>query len=263
MHVLLTNDDGIHATGLHVLEAAARSVFDRVTVVAPAGEMSGVSHSLSLHRPLRFHDHGEERYSVDGTPVDCVFAALSHVMAGNPPDLVLSGVNHGPNVGFDVLYSGTVAGAREAVVQGVPGVALSLTGRQPGRFTQVARALRQVVAWLRAHQPPAGVVWNINLPAVDVATSPSGDYAPRPMLATRLGRRTYGNEIVSRKDPRGRPYYWIGGANPVSEPIDGTDCEMVARGHISITPLQLDTTDLGQLESLTRRVAATPTQEPT
>ncbi|MFO0751368.1 MAG: 5'/3'-nucleotidase SurE [Myxococcota bacterium] len=253
MRVLVTNDDGVHAPGMAMLADAAREVFSDVTVVAPLTEQSGVSQALSLHRPLRLEDHGDDRWSVDGTPVDAVFVALAHVMKGRRPDLVLSGLNHGPNVGYDIYYSGTVGAAREGLIHGVPSAAFSLSSRAPFDFVAVRPILVEVLRRLREHGLPAETMLNVNVPRVQPDAPPGwlGLHGVRGLVTTTLGRRYYGNEVVHREDPRGRPYFWIGGAWPRMEHIDGTDCEAVRHGWVSVTPLGLDATHRPGLEHLT------------
>lgn len=252
MRVLVTNDDGIHAQGIAVLAECAAAVFDEVVVVAPEAEQSGVSQALSLHRPLRLQSHGEERYSVDGTPVDAVFIALAHVLRDRRPDLVLSGINHGPNVGYDVYYSGTVGAAREALIHGIPAVALSLSARPPFPFDALRPAVIDVLERIARAGLQSDALLNVNLPPVREGAPPGwlGLAGVKGLRTTVLGRRYYGNEIVYREDPRGRPYFWIGGAWPRIDHVDGTDCEAVRQGWISVTPLGLDATDAGVLGAL-------------
>jgi 5'-nucleotidase len=252
MRVLITNDDGIHSRGIAVLTECAREVFEEVVCVAPATEQSGVSQALSLHRPLRLEEHGDDRYSVDGTPVDSVFVALGHVLKSRRPDLVLSGINHGPNVGYDVYYSGTVGAAREGLIHGIPAVALSLSSRPPYPLDAIRPAVIEILKRVKHFGLPAETLLNVNFP------SPREDAAPgwlgipgcRGLRATTLGKRYYGNEVVFREDPRGRAYFWIGGAWPRIEEVEGTDCEAVRQGWVSMTPLGLDTTHHPTLEAL-------------
>jgi len=246
MRVLITNDDGIAAEGIHVLAAAAREVFEEVVVVAPDSEQSGIAQAISLHRPLRLTEHGEGRYAVSGTPVDAVYVALGHLLKETPPDLVLSGLNHGPNLGLDVYYSGTVGAAREALIHGFPSVALSVSGRDPFPFEALAPAVREVLRRVRAHGVPERALLNVNFPAPDPARWPAATWGGVPGLrglrVTDLGRRYYGNEVILREDPRGRPYFWIGGGPPRLDERPGTDCDVVHDGFVSLTPLGLDAT---------------------
>ena len=258
MRVLLTNDDGIHAEGLETLADCAREVFEDVWVVAPTSEQSGVSQAISLHRPLRLEQHGPQRFAIDGTPVDCVFVALGHVLSDQRPDLVLSGINHGPNVGYDVYYSGTVGGAREALIHGIPSAALSFSARRPQPFPLLRPAVLEVLRRIKAHGVPAGHLLNVNFPAPD----PDADFSffgvpgLRGVLPTTLGRRYYGNEVVFREDPRGRPYFWIGGAFPRIDHLEGTDCEAVRQGYIAMSALGLDASGATSDPTLGRLVGA-------
>lgn len=270
MRVLLTNDDGIHARGLAVLAECAREVFEEVVTVAPDNEQSGVSQALSLHRPLRLQTYENERYSVDGTPVDSVFVALAHVLKERRPDLVLSGINHGPNVGYDIYYSGTVGAAREALIHGIPSVAFSLSARPPFPFDAIAPAVVDILRRVREMKLTSHTLLNVNIPPARDNGEPGwlGIKGIRGLKTTVLGKRYYGNEVVHREDPRGRAYFWIGGAWPRIDNIDGTDCEAVRQGWVSVTPLGLDTTDHGLMASVephftTEARALTPEPTPT
>src|SRR6266540_6380318 len=199
VRVLLSNDDGIHAPGLEALAAAFEG--DEVWVVAPDREQSASSHAISLHRPLRMHELMPRWYSVDGTPTDAVYMGLNHVLREARPDVVVSGVNHGPNLGNDVLYSGTVAAAMEAALLGVHAIAVSLASAPPHDFEPAARFATALARRIVQSAPPAPLLLNVNVPPGPV----------RGYRFTRLGRRTYGSEVVEKVDPRGRKYYWIGG----------------------------------------------------
>lgn len=229
MRILLSNDDGVHAPGLRALAAAFPD--DEVWVVAPDREQSASSHSISLHRPLRLHEVGPRRFSVDGTPTDAVYMGLNHVMGGRRPDLVISGINHGPNLGNDVLYSGTVAAAREGALLGVNAIAVSLASGPPFAFDHAAAFAAALARRLAADPAPATLL-NVNIP-------------PGPVKGyrfARLGRRTYGQEVVEKVDPRGRRYYWIG-SEASYEDVPNSDCSTVFEdGLVSVTPLHLDTT---------------------
>jgi len=254
--VLITNDDGIFSPGLDVLERCAREVFDEVTVVAPATEKSAVGQGITLHDPLRCRKFESKRWSVDGTPVDCVLVALGHLMAEHgPPDLVLSGVNRGPNLSYDVFYSGTVAGAREGQIKGIPGVAMSLATYKRFEFDLLAPAVTQVLAEVAEQKLDPGLLLNVNFPAPDRDATHSWAGVPglRGVRLTKLGHRSYRDEIIVRDDPRGRPYVWIGGSFPKLDRDPGTDCEAILDGYVSITPLQLDTTDGAAMQQLQAR----------
>ncbi len=240
VRVLLSNDDGVHAAGLKALAAAFES--DEVWVCAPDREQSASSHAISLHRPLRLHEVAPRWYCVDGTPTDAVYVGLNLVLKGRWPDVVVSGVNHGPNLGNDVHYSGTVAAAMEGALLGVPAVAVSLAHPPPHDFAVAARFAADLARALVASRPAAPVLLNVNVPPGPV----------RGWRPVRLGRRTYGNEVVEKTDPRGRKYYWIGGeGGATNEDIPGSDCNCVLReGLVSVTPLDLDATHDGALGAL-------------
>lgn len=230
MRILLTNDDGYTAPGLRALFEDL-STFAEVTVVAPSLEQSAKSHAITLHTPMRIHEHGPRWFHVDGTPSDCAFIGVNHILRDTPPDLVCSGINHGPNVGSDVLYSGTVAAAMEGALNGRRAVAFSLAkGRD---FPAAARLAARIIRALAERPLNAGIVLNVNFP------EKIGD----ALAITRLGRRSYGSSVVERLDPRGKPYVWIGGFEATYERAADTDCEAVfVEGKTSITPLTLDCT---------------------
>ncbi len=240
MRVLLSNDDGVHAAGIRALAGAFDG--DEVWVVAPDREQSASSHAISLHRPLRLAEVAPRWYAVDGTPTDAVYMGLNLVLKDARPDVVVSGVNHGPNLGNDVHYSGTVAAAMEGALLGVHAIAVSLASGPPHDFQHAARfaaaLARQIVA--RARERPLLV--NVNVPPGPV----------RGYRLCRLGRRTYGSEVVVKTDPRGRKYYWIGGEGAVrNEDIAGSDCNCVTGERlVSVTPLHLDSTDDAVLAEL-------------
>jgi 5'-nucleotidase len=226
--ILVTNDDGILAPGLRALAAAARQLGDAL-VVAPDREMSAVSHAITLHRPLRVLAT-TEGYALSGTPVDCAYMGIHHI-AKRRPDLVVSGVNLGPNLGSDVLYSGTVAAAREGTIQGLPAIAFSLAGRDPAPFAQLGPLLTTVMQAVLENGLPPGITLNVNIPK-----SPA---EPAQFRATHLGRRAYSAEVVRRLDPRGQEYLWIGGGLPELEDTPGTDTSAVREGVVSLTPIPL------------------------
>ena len=229
MRLLLSNDDGVDAPGLAALAAAFPE--DEVWIVAPDREQSASSHSISLHRPLRVVELSPCRFSVDGTPTDAVYMGLNLVLKGRRPDLVISGVNHGPNLGTDVLYSGTVAAAMEGAILGCHAIAASLASPGPHVFDHAVRFVAALARRVQRTSSSAPLLLNVNIPSGPV----------KGYRFTRLGRRTYGNEVIENKDPRGRPYYWIGGEGAVNEDIPHSDCNCVVQdGLVSVTPLRLD-----------------------
>ena len=241
--ILVSNDDGHSAEGIRALVAALEELAE-VVVVAPAWEQSAASHAISIHRPLRLREVRARWYAVDGTPTDCSWLAIHHVLRGRRPVLMASGINHGPNLADDVTYSGTVAAAMEASIFGVPAVAFSLAGRGGFDFAPAARFARSLVAAALARPLPPRLLLNVNVPA---GVEPAG-YA-----VTRLGKYSYGSDVVEKTDPRGRKYYWIGGNEYQHEDIPGSDCNVVLRERrVSVTPLMLDLTDDTMLRELQR-----------
>lgn len=254
MRILLTNDDGIHARGLEVLEAIARQLSDDIWICAPSEEQSGAGHSLTLTRPVRLRRHDERRFSVTGTPTDSVTMALRKVMPG-PPDLILSGVNRGANQGDDVTYSGTVSAAMEGALAGHRAVALSQVYSREGAGDNVSFASAE--AWganvLRPllDMPFAPrTLLNVNFPAV------AAD-AVKGIRVVRQGFHDYGRgKLVEAVDPRGYPYFWFGLEPMEHTPGHETDLEITYDGYISVTPLHVDLTHYPSLASLADRYAA-------
>jgi 5'-nucleotidase len=231
--ILLTNDDGIQSNGLIKLEEALREVGD-VFVVAPASEMSGASHSLTLARPLRIRQIDERHWTVDGTPTDCVTLALNKILPpDNLPDICTSGINHGGNLGDDATYSGTVAGALEATILGVPGVAFSLVTRERFDFREAAQFAVLAVRKVLAEGLPEGTLLNINIPAKEI----------KGVKVTRQGIKNARPVITEHIDPRGKPYFWIGEEYFNNSAAVGTDYNAIDQGYISVTPLKSDMTD--------------------
>ena len=245
MLVLCTNDDGIRARGLACLERAARP-FATVFVVAPDREQSATSHSLTLHHPLRPVQLAEGRWQVDGTPTDCVMLAIEQLMPTRP-DFVLSGINHGPNMGEDVLYSGTVAAAMEGLSLGVPSIAVSFAGRETlGAKESLLEEMVEPLSALLTHITslpafPKHTLFNVNVPGVPASQI-------KGVRLTKLGRRTFSDSIAKMKDPWGRPIYWIGGGSVSWAAEEGTDVNAVQEGYISVTPLHLDVTFQARLD---------------
>jgi 5'-nucleotidase len=242
MRILCTNDDGIHAYGLKIVEEIARELSDDVWVVAPELDQSGVSHSLSLNDPLRLREVGPRHFAVRGTPTDCVIMGARHILADKWPDLVLSGVNRGRNVAEDVIYSGTIAGAMEGVILGIPSFALSqefgVDSRRNPHWETGRRLAPGIIRKVLAAGIPPETVMNINFPncaAEDV----------KGVTVARQGKRNQGFlRIDERHDGRGNPYYWIGfeRAAVIEPPGEGTDLAALAINHVAVTPLRLDMT---------------------
>ncbi len=238
--ILVTNDDGVRSEGIHAL-AAALQPFGEVTVVAPLLEASAIGHALTLRRPLRFERVRDRVYEVDGTPTDCVNIGISQVYQGAMPDLVVSGINKGHNLGDDVTYSGTVAGAMEAALLGLPSIAVSLARtRGAYDFTHAAEAAARVAAFVLRDGLPARTFLNINVPAG----------APKGLRITVQARRNHVTIVDERADPRGNPYYWIEEGENEWEPHDRSDYQAVRDGYVSVTPLQPDLTDHSALATL-------------
>src|SRR5687767_11991851 len=235
MLILCTNDDGYLAPGLMVLAGAARTLGE-VHVVAPDREQSATSHSLTMHFPLRARAVREGLHHVDGTPTDCVALAVGALL-GRRPDLVLSGINHGPNMGEDVLYSGTVAGAMEATILGIPAIAVSYAGRDATHMASHQPLLEALLPQLvRPGDFPRETLLNVNLPPI-----PASEV--RGVQVTRLARRVYIDSLTRAVDPNGRPYFWIGGGEVEWSAPEGTDFHAINTGHVSVTPLHLDLTN--------------------
>lgn len=242
MHILISNDDGILAPGLEYLAEACRTVA-QVTVVAPDREQSGTSHSLTMHRPLRAAQRPDGAYQVDGTPTDCVLLALGELLPEHP-DFVFSGINHGPNMGEDVLYSGTVAAAMEGVTLGVPGVAISLAGSNPDQLETYRPLLASLVEQITAVEVfPQNTILNINLPDLP------GDQV-KGIKVTTLGSRYFSESLTRMKDPWGRDIYWIGGGTITWTGGEDSDHRAVAEGFISLTPLHMDLTNYSLIETV-------------
>jgi 5'-nucleotidase len=229
--ILITNDDGILSPHLRELADALESLAE-VIVVAPERQRSAASHAITLHKPLRLHEVAPRRFALSGTPVDCVYLGVLK-LAQRAPALVLSGINDGYNLGSDVFYSGTVAGAVEGALRGSVGIAISMSPRATD-VAGVVRFARALCAKALAQPLAPGDVLNVNAPG-----APGGD---AEVAWTVLGKRRYHDDVAERSDPRGRPYYWIGGGVSGHDEIGGSDCEAVARGAISVTPLNLDLT---------------------
>ena len=255
MRILITNDDGAGAHGLSTLHRIAKALTDDVWIVAPEMNQSGASHALTLQVPLRYREVGERAYAVRGTPADCVIMGVRHVLKDNPPDLILSGVNHGANLAEDVTYSGTIAGAMEGTMLGIRSIAMSLTiGFDPGGKEHWQTPLEhgpQLVSKLLEADWIPGMLMNVNFP--DVAASDVNGIA-----ITYQGRRDQGGlHLEQRNDTWGQPYFWVGFSHRRSDPPTGSDLRAIADGQISVTPLSMNMT----LESTRANLAGVFGQE--
>ena len=239
MRILVTNDDGIFSEGLKLLAEALMEIGE-VVVVAPDREQSASSHSLTLNRPLRIQKVREHWFAIDGTPTDCVNLAVQGLLKEAPPDLVVSGINFGLNMGDDVTYSGTVSATFEASLHGLPGLAFSQEIQEGFSFETAAGLARDLVSALTdggSQRLPGDLLLNVNLPAG----------TPKGLRWSRLGKRHYQQTVVEKTDPKGRKYYWIAGT-PQWEREDGTDHDALVSGYVTVTPLHLDLTDYPALE---------------
>nr|WP_206378262.1 5'/3'-nucleotidase SurE [Sneathiella limimaris] len=247
----MSNDDGFDAPGMEVLKRIANALSDDVIIVAPAKEQSGASRSLTLHDPIRIIKHSETEYAVEGTPTDCVMMALNHIFKDNPPDLILSGVNRGGNLGEDVLYSGTVAAASEGTLLGVRSIALSQCIMDADEIyweTAETKAV-EIINKLLGFEWGDGTLMNINFPPVP-ADQVTG------VAVTRQGKRDLSNLLIdARVDARGREYFWLGYRPSVGTPGEGDDLHAVARGEVSVTPLNLNLTADPLLDKLKQTLA--------
>jgi 5'-nucleotidase len=236
-YILLTNDDGIEAPGLRALLHALKSL-GRITVFAPDHNWSAAGHTKTMHKPLRVIPYtledGVEAYTTTGAPSDCVALALLGILS-QEPDLVVSGINQGANLGHDLTYSGTVAAAMEAVICSLPAVSVSLDSYDSHEFAFAAQVTARVVRQVRERGLPPGTFLNVNVPS-------GPEQEIQGLAITRLGRRVYRDVLVKRHDPRGHPYYWIGGDPPSGHQDKGTDIWAVAHNYVSITPIHLDMT---------------------
>ncbi|MDN3609036.1 5'/3'-nucleotidase SurE [Vibrio ostreicida] len=232
MRILLSNDDGVHAQGIQAL-ADALSDIAEIIIVAPDRNRSGASNSLTLEQPLRVTELSQNRYSVQGTPTDCVHFALNELMKGNLPDLVLTGINHGANLGDDVLYSGTVAAAMEGHFLGVQAIAFSLVGNV--HFQTAGHIARKIVEQHMTAPIPTNRLLNVNIPDVRVDEVEG-------LCVTRLGARHHSEAMIKQQDPRGHDIYWLGPPGKEQDAGEGTDFYAIEQGFVSLTPLQVDLT---------------------
>lgn len=243
--ILVSNDDGIGAPGIRALTRALKQLSGvRIVTVAPDREQSAASHALTLHRPLRVKKTGVGLYSVDGTPTDAVTLGV-HTVLRHKPDLVVSGINRGANLGEDVHYSGTVAAAMEGAIMGIPSIAVSVVGKAGTKyvFEPAAQFVKSLAAKVLKEGLPKGVVLNVNVPSLKASQI-------RGYRFTSLGKHNYGDVIVEKIDPRGVPYYWIGGNPDQFEDHPGSDCEAYLEGVISVTPIHVDLTHRPSLKKM-------------
>lgn len=251
MRILISNDDGIESRGILAL-ADALEALGEVTVVAPHRERSTAGHSLTLHKPLRIFEVAPRRFAATGTPADCIYLGLREVLKGKP-DIIISGINSGANLGTDVHYSGTVAAAREGALMNIPSYAFSLVDHPMGiskmpreklKFDVGARVALEVVKLTQGLKFPKHTLFNVNIPNLDWEEI-------RGVTLARQGIRHYANEVIRRQDPRGRDYFWIGGAYEGFEPDDKSDCHALKEGKVAIVPLSIDATHQDFYQSLT------------
>lgn len=236
---LVSNDDGIWAPGLKTLCEVAED-FGEVTVVAPHIERSGASHMISIHYPLRVESIDDKKFAVEGSPADCVKVGLKKLLKVQP-DIVLSGINRGPNLGQDTMYSGTVGAAMEAALHGIGAIAFSTHGKRPLQYDTAGRVARYLLEKQGLFNGFSGVL-NVNVPSI-----PFNEI--KGMRFTKLGKRIYGDDIIENTDPRGKPYYWIGGDTDLNSSTVDTDCELVEQGFVTLTVLKPSFYDqLGQQE---------------
>lgn len=239
--ILISNDDGVHSEGIRHLKDAM-STIGRVVVVAPDRQQSATSHSLTLHRPLRLFEVKDNVYAVDGTPTDAVTMALKFILKERPA-LVVSGINDGANLGDDLHYSGTVAAALEGSLLGVPSIAFSLVGRENLQFETAAYYAAQIARTALKENLRVGTVLNVNIPNLPLADI-------KGISWTVQGKRNYGDIVIENRDPRGRPYYWIGGNEWEFQDIPGSDCNAIRENCVSVTPIKTYMTDSVALDAL-------------
>jgi 5'-nucleotidase len=243
--ILLTNDDGVHSKGLLVLREYL-SKHHNVYVMAPEKERTCVGHAITLHKPLRLKEISDRVFSSNGTPADCILLGLK-ILLPEKPDFIVSGINQGPNMGQDVNYSGTVAAAKEGAFMGIPSLAVSVNARKDFRFADAARVTEEIVHILKSDTFHNQTFLNVNIPNISYA-------GMKGFMVTRLGKRVYNDTVIERTDPRGGKYYWIGGNSEGFELIKDTDFYAVENGWVSVTPLDLDVTSVGSINTLKKRL---------
>lgn len=240
VRILITNDDGYHSEGIIALETALKEIGE-CFVVAPASEMSGASHSLTLARPLRIRQIDERHWTVDGTPTDCVTLAINQIFSSEMrPHICVSGINHGPNLGDDATYSGTVAGAMEATILGVPGIAFSLAVSRNPDFAESMKVAREITQKAISEGIPKNTLLNVNIPKG----------VPKGIHITKQGLKDARPIISEHIDPRGKPYFWIGEQRNGFHAEGGTDFEAIDEGFVSVTPMRTDLTNYAAIELL-------------
>lgn len=240
MLILLTNDDGVHSKGL----LALREIFaktDDVCVVAPERERTCVGHAITLHKPLRIKQVAAHTYASNGSPADCIYLGIKAILK-KKPDIIISGINKGPNMGQDVHYSGTVAAAKEGAFLGIPSIAVSICAREQFLFNDAALITQRIIDIVKNKAFVDGTFLNINIPNIPHEKM-------NGFMVTKLGKRIYNDEVIERIDPRGGKYYWIGGSSDSYECMRGTDFYAVEKGAVSITPLGLDMTHTGSIKN--------------
>lgn len=246
MLILVSNDDGIHSPGIHILAETLRSIGE-VYIIAPDRERTAASHALTLHKPLRMEQLKDKVYSVNGTPTDCVNLAINGTLRGilpGKPDIVVSGINKGGNLGDDVTYSGTVSAAFEGTLLGVPSFAISQVAESDYKFETAAQIALYLALLIKERSLPPGVLLNVNVPNLDIKEI-------KGIRITRQGKRIYDeNSIIEKIDPRGKKYYWIGGSRLSWEKTEDSDFSAIEEGMVSITPLRLDLTEYNAVKTL-------------
>lgn len=241
MRILLSNDDGYLASGLKCLDAELRTIAD-VTVVAPERNHSGASNSLTLRRPLCMHQSSDGYYVVEGTPTDCVHLAITGLM-DKEPDMVIAGINSGPNLGDDVIYSGTVAAATEGRFLGLPAMAVSMASMEPQFYDTAARVVSDLLTRLEHHSLPADTILNINVPDIPYESL-------KGVQATRLGKRHKSEPVIRDRSPQGDDIFWVGPAGKEQDAGPGTDFHAVRNDYVSVTPLQIDLTRYDAIDAV-------------
>lgn len=242
IRILISNDDGVNSEGLRAL-AGVLQTLGEVFIVAPDRDQSAASHALSLYRPLRMEEISQNTYSVDGTPTDCINLAVNGILKDKKPDLIVSGINKGENLGDDITYSGTVSAAMEGTLLEIPSVAVSVVNKNGFRFDTASFYALMIAKYVLRRGLPKGTFINLNIPSL-----PKEEI--KGIKVTRQGKRVYGEPIVENVDPRGRKYYWIGGNELGFLDIENSDIIAINQGYVSITPIKLDLTDYDFLERL-------------